>query len=177
MDYLNLTYILVVSISALWVYQDTKKHKIGKIPGKNGLLNMSAGGMAGTTLGLWIITFPLYLYKRKQMIEQARENPVEPSGKIIFAVAGVIFAAFSVSLVVKTTLPGCDSQEALKLANQIAAPLQKGAITYPAEQGYEDGVRVCRGFLVGENGQQLSVDYAVSWHDKAKQIIYVRILR
>lgn len=177
MDYFNLAYILMVSISALWVYHDTKKHKIGKIPGKNGLLNMSAGGMAGTTLMLWIITFPLYLYKRKAMLAQAKEYPVEPSGKIIFAVTGAIFAALAVSLIAKTTLPECDSLSALKLANQIVASLQKGQITYPAEQGYEDGVRVCRGFLAGENGQQLPVDYSVSWHDKAKQIIYVQILR
>lgn len=48
MDYSNLAYLLLVSISALWVYYDAKKHKIGKTTGKSGffnkLLNMSAEG-------------------------------------------------------------------------------------------------------------------------------------
>lgn len=177
MDYFNLACLFGISISAIWVYYDAKKHKIGKVPGKKGLLNMSAGGIAGATLLLWLLAFPLYLYKRKELIEQAKEHPVEPSGKFIFATMGAIFAVFAVSLITKSTLPGCDSQPALKLANQLVTSLRMGQVTYPAEQGYEDSVRICRGFLTGENGQQVPVDYSVSWHDKSKQIIYVQILR
>lgn len=177
MDYSNLAWLLVILISAQWVYSDAKKHKIGKIPEKKGLLNMSAGSMAGATLLLWLPTFPLYLYKRKALIEQAKEHPIEPSGKIVYGVTGAIFAASSVFYLVSTALPGCDNQVALKLANRLVEPLHMGQITFPVELNYKDSVRVCRGLLSGENGRQVPVEYSVSWHDKTKGMIYVQMLR
>lgn len=177
MDYLNLTWLLAIAISAQWVYYDAKKHKIGKVPGMKGLLNMSAGAMAGATLLLWLPTFPMYLYKRKALIEQAKEHPIEPAGKITFALTGALFAASATIFIVNTTLPGCDSQDALKLTNHLIQPLGMGQVTYPVELDYEDSVRVCRGLLSGGNGRQVPVEYSVSWHDKAKRIIYVQLLR
>lgn len=63
--------------SASFVYWDATKNKIGKIEGEKGIFNMSAGGWALASIYLWIITFPVYLSKRKDLIRKAKESPVE----------------------------------------------------------------------------------------------------
>ena len=62
---LNTLLIAIVAVSAAWVYLDATRHRIGKIPGAKGMLNMSAGAWGAVTLGLWIIGFPAYLVARK----------------------------------------------------------------------------------------------------------------
>ena len=61
---LNSIIIAVVAVSAVWVYLDATKNKIGKIPDGKGMFNMSAGAWCAVTLGLWIIGFPAYLINR-----------------------------------------------------------------------------------------------------------------
>lgn len=184
MDYFNLAVVLVIAASGIWVYMDATKNKIGKVSGKGGLLNLPAGALAGATLMLWIVTFPLYLIKRKSLIEQAKESPSEPAGKVAFGVCAVIFLAFSVATISATTLPACDNAATLQLANQVIhnSPVLKlmgvdlGQIQNPAEQNYKNGKRICRGFIKNPLGGQTPINYSVSWHDKSKGMIYVEIL-
>lgn len=73
---------LVIGASATWVYFDATRHKIGKIPGKGGMTNMSAGAWAIVTFLLWIVGMPVYLVSRRRLIEEAAAHPVEPSGRV-----------------------------------------------------------------------------------------------
>lgn len=68
---------IVVGLSTLWVYWDATQHKIGKTE-KN---KFSAGAYATATLLLWIIGFPYYLIRRKKLIQEAKEHPVEPKAR------------------------------------------------------------------------------------------------
>ena len=91
---------LIIIASAFWVYYDATKHKIGKIPGEKSFTNMSAGGWAAATWLLWIIGFPLYLIKRKELIEKAKEHPVEvPQTQrvIILGFLGLVFIGVLIS--------------------------------------------------------------------------------
>ena len=87
---------IVVTVSALIVYYDASKNKIGSIPGEKGFTNADAGIWATTTLLLWIIAFPIYLLNRSQLIEKAKLNPREPSKwrNVIFVILS-IFVLFS----------------------------------------------------------------------------------
>src|SRR5947208_8333497 len=80
---MNVLIFAIIVISALWVYWDATGHKIGKIPGAGGVLNMSAGAWAVVTLFLWIIGFPIYLMKRSTLIEKAKSQPVEVKGRVV----------------------------------------------------------------------------------------------
>jgi len=73
-------YLLVIG-SAAFVYWDTAKNKIGKITGVKALTNASPLIWAIGVLLVWIIAFPLYLVKRKGLIQKAKESPVEVSPK------------------------------------------------------------------------------------------------
>ncbi len=55
--------LLIIAASAIWVLMDAKSIGVrkGLIPG---LGNMGPWGWFATTLGLWIIAFPSYLYYR-----------------------------------------------------------------------------------------------------------------
>lgn len=103
---LNTLLIAIVAVSAVWVYLDATRHRIGKIPGAKGMLNMSAGAWGAVTLGLWIIGFPAYLVARKGLIAKAQENPVEVSGRtvkaIILAALGGLWLLASAASVVST---------------------------------------------------------------------------
>jgi hypothetical protein len=58
-------FILIVIGSAIWVYFDAKT--IGVKKGQmTGLADLSPIGWFLTSLGLWIIAFPLYLAKRPE---------------------------------------------------------------------------------------------------------------
>jgi hypothetical protein len=73
--------VLIVVASAIWVYVDATNHKIGKIPNKGGMFNMSAGAWSVVTLLLWIVGFPAYLVKRSALIQEAATSPVEVGGR------------------------------------------------------------------------------------------------
>jgi hypothetical protein len=78
---------LVVCASAMWVYYDATRHKIGKIPNKSGMTNMSAGAWAVVTFFMWIVGLPVYLINRQRLIQEASTSPVEPSGRALKLVA------------------------------------------------------------------------------------------
>jgi len=96
----GLTVIAAVG-SAFWVYFDATSHKIGKIPGDSGTFNMSAGGWAAVTLGLWIVGFPSYVLKRSSLLKRAKEHPVEPTSRVIgylvLALVGIPWIAFAMA--------------------------------------------------------------------------------
>lgn len=90
----NVLIVLVIVGSSLWVYHDATSNKIGKQPSGAGLFNMSAGAWAVVTLLLWIVAFPAYLIKRNALVEKAKEQPVEASGRgiklvVIAAIGGL----------------------------------------------------------------------------------------
>ncbi len=90
----NFVYLIVAG-SILFVFYDTTKNKIGKIPDEKGFLNLSPGLWAIATWLLWIVAFPLYLINRSKLIEKAKEKPQEISDKkrkIILGLLGVIVA-------------------------------------------------------------------------------------
>lgn len=86
---------VIVAVSTVWVYLDATKRKIGKIPGTKGVFNMSAGAWAVSTMLLWIVSFPSYLIKRKDLIAAAQINPVEVSWRPVkvaaLAIVGSLF--------------------------------------------------------------------------------------
>jgi len=78
------------------------------------------------------------------------------------------------------SVPSCDGSNVLQLANKIIRdnnPLvEVGPIQMPAESGFENLQRFCRGVVMNPAGGQIIVNYSVSWHDKSKGVIYVEIL-
>ena len=102
---------LVVAASALWVYWDATRLRIGRIQGRKGLFNMSAEAWALVTLFLWVVGFPAYLYKRNALIEAAKTDPVVAKHQPAwFAVLGLLGAAFVWNAYTSQPahrLPGC----------------------------------------------------------------------
>jgi hypothetical protein len=81
----RLLVVIVIVISALWVYWDATGNRIGKVSGAGGFFNMSAGAWATVTMFLWIIAFPSYLIKRSTLLEVATRHPVAVKGRVIKA--------------------------------------------------------------------------------------------
>jgi len=77
---MSFLFIIIVA-SALFVYWDATKNKIGRIPTEKGLFNMSASSWAFSMFLIWIVAFPAYLLKRKGLIERAKNQPIEVSGR------------------------------------------------------------------------------------------------
>jgi len=85
--------VLIFLTTSCFVYYDATKNKIGTIQGEKGFLNMPAGGWAVASIFLWIIVFPIYLFKRKELINKANENPVEPPRRNLKL--GILIAIFT----------------------------------------------------------------------------------
>lgn len=63
----------LIIISSIWVFVDAKK--IGVKKGQlKGICDMGPGTWLIACLGLWIISFPMYLNKRTQLIEINQGN-------------------------------------------------------------------------------------------------------
>ncbi|SDP29240.1 MATE family efflux transporter [Desulforhopalus singaporensis] len=110
--------VLVVVASAIWVYFDAKS--IGAERGlSNGFLNMGPIGWAMCVAILWIICFPLYLFKRSDIKALASgdripdHNTTKPSaintaakavgiGWSLFCFAGAAFGIAEISKVADT---------------------------------------------------------------------------
>ena len=75
----------------LWLYIDASDHKIGKTPEK-GFCNLSAGWWVVACFGLWIVAFPCYLIQRQNLIEKAKQYPVEYKNKEIKIFLIITFA-------------------------------------------------------------------------------------
>ena len=80
---LGRTFGAIILLSALWVYLDASRNKIGK---SHALFNwFSAGAWALACVFIWPIAIPLYLVNRKALIEQAKREPVEVEGRWLIA--------------------------------------------------------------------------------------------
>lgn len=178
--------VAVVVASAIWVYLDATKNKIGKVPGAGGMFNMSAGAWATVTLLLWIIGFPAYLIKRGSLIERAKSHPVEVGGRgaktAVLGVVGGLWVFMTFSGAALSSLPTCGSSNAAALVGQIVEdmPVVKAAgVKYVTlkeveEQGFNENaqIRSCAATLVTTAGED-SVQYSIKWNDKAKGEFYV----
>lgn len=183
---LNAIIIAVVAVSAVWVYLDATKNKIGKIPDGKGMFNMSAGAWSVVTLLLWIIGLPAYLIKRGDLIEKAKENPIEVKGRggkaAALSIIGGLWVLMSVGGIALSALPSCDSADAKSLVGQIISdmPLVKisGAqfvsVKNVSEQGFnqEAQIRSCTGTLVTTAGED-NIQYSIKWGNKDKGEFYV----
>jgi hypothetical protein len=94
-------FLIVITGSAIWVYLDATKNKIGKVKDKKGFFNLSAGAWGASTLGFWIISFPSYLIKRKALLEIAKTSPVEVKGRagktIVFVIVGGLWLLMTIN--------------------------------------------------------------------------------
>lgn len=122
---LSLFISLVVLGSGVWVYLDATNHKIGKIPGVKGFLNMSAAGWAFLVMIMWMIGFPLYLYKRSSLIELAshslnevnvRNRPLK-IGLLVAAALPLLYISYPASVTAsELELPKCGDSVTTKAA-------------------------------------------------------------
>jgi len=88
----TLIYLIIIA-SAAFVYWDATKNRIGKTSDAKILSNSPVWLWALGVLLIWIVAFPLYLVKRKELIQKALENPVEvpmKQMKLVFGVLGMI---------------------------------------------------------------------------------------
>lgn len=72
----GLPYVLIlVLISAIWVYSDAKKRGLGPAPGEkqelDKLMTWTPGSWAILVFLFWIIFMPLYLWKRDEFARKA----------------------------------------------------------------------------------------------------------
>lgn len=186
---LGVVIISIVACTAVWVYLDATKNKIGKIEGAGGMFNMSAGGWSIVTLLLWVIGFPAYLVNRGLLIEKAKGTPVEVQGRggkaVVLGAVGALWIFLSLTAFMSGDVPACDSPEVTDLAMQAIkdAPVVKLSglevknLSIPAEVNYNASTetRLCRAQLAHALGNEI-IQYSVQWHDKANQIIYVEIV-
>ncbi len=184
---LNAIIIAVIAASAVWVYLDATKNKIGKTTNGKGIFNMSAGAWSIVALLLWIIGFPAYLIKRRALIEKAKENPIEISGRnrkiaTLSIVGGLWVLIMLLNGTALSGLPGCDSTETKSLLGQIinSMPLIKASgaqfvsVKNVTEQGFnkQAQIRSCSGTLVTTSGEN-NLQYSVKWRNKKKGEFYV----
>lgn len=89
----TLIYFIIIA-SAAFVYWDATKNRIGKTSDAKTLSNSPAWLWALGVLLIWIVAFPLYLVKRKELIQKARENPVKVPMKqkkiVLGALGGIL---------------------------------------------------------------------------------------
>lgn len=111
---LGLLILVVVTVSAVWVYIDATNHRIGKQPNERGFFNLSAGGWGAVVLLLWIVAFPCYLAKRSDLIAKAKKSPVLVTSKagpllLIVAGGGLLMLQQAIPLLVRTSANGMPS--------------------------------------------------------------------
>lgn len=183
---LDVIIITVTAVSSVWVYLDATKNKIGKITDQKGMFNMSAGAWGAVTLGLWIIGFPAYLIKRGSLIEKAKENPAEVSGRggkaAALSIIGGLWVLIYASGAAISSLPSCDGSETTTLVSQIvndlppvkASGAQFITVKNITEQGFnqESQLRSCVGTLVTTAGED-SLQYSVKWSNQEAGEFYV----
>src|SRR5690348_4162572 len=91
---LSYTAIGIVCLSALWVLRDAKQ--IGMEKGRfKGLANMGPWGWFFACLFLWIITFPLYLFKRRELLPSSGDKKGSTQ-----AVSAIGLSVFVIELII-----------------------------------------------------------------------------
>lgn len=172
--------LVVILGTALSVYYDAAKHKVGKIPGRSFFINFSPGGWAAWSILTWPIAGLVYLLVvRKRLIADAVENPRQPKGKVLFAIFAVgLLGGTYVAWEFGNRLPLCH-EDAIYLRVAKWVDQKTGTkwptIVRPVEQGYEkDTRRTCRMALSNAQGQRLTVTYSLIWEDRKKGVYTVR---
>jgi hypothetical protein len=93
--FLGIIFIVIIACTPIWIYFDATKNKVGKTENDKSFFNISAGAWATASLLFWIIAFPLYLIKRRHLIEKAKEFPVEVKGRavkmVLLIIVGCLF--------------------------------------------------------------------------------------
>ncbi|WP_181297007.1 hypothetical protein [Pseudomonas sp. Q2-TVG4-2] len=182
---LNTIFVLVVAASAVWVYMDATSNGIGKTEGK-GFINLSAGAWGVLTLLLWIIAFPVYLIKRRSLIEKAKDHPVQVGGRTgKAAILGGVGAAWAVLTVVgtmATALPSCTSSDAEQLVATIIgdmpsvklAGIKFVSLKEVEEQGFNEQsqLRSCSATLVTTAGED-DLQFYIKWNNQEESEFYV----
>lgn len=167
---MTLFFTIVVCFSALWVIYDSSKNK---------LQSPVAWGIS--TLFIWIIALPVYLFKRKKMVVNAKrfyESGVDDTDWHINKrqtptwVGYVLVITFSVGYyswgLSKGGLPQCDSNEVAKLLSKM---VDGDSISNQAQYSYEmfNEVRHCN---VVVNGAPRS--FTVKWYSEDKDQFLVK---
>lgn len=190
MEFFSLALSVFVVVSALWVYVDASKHKIGRT-GSGGFFDIGAGAWGAVVLLLWIVGFPAYLIKRNKLIEKAKQQPVEPTARgfkiAIFVVITLLVAYSSFATVMQAAqLPNCDDTE-------VAETLKKAITNSPAYKllGVSDieikdvserpssteDKKICRGSLVlGKDLGQQVIYFSIDWQNKDKGEFWVQTI-
>ena len=131
-------FTLGMIISIVWVYFDATNNKIGKIKG-GGAFSISAGEWFVICCLLWIVAFPIYIFKRSKLIEKAKVNPVEVGNRnikliVISLLAAIIsFSLFfqnqsgleetacpTVTEIIKNQLAGSAICKGVKISNKVS---------------------------------------------------------
>lgn len=190
MNYLNIILPIIVSISALWVYIDASKNKIGN-SAQGGLLNVGGAGWWGVLcLLLWIIVFPLYLIKRSKLIAFAQECPVEPVNRNlkigIFGVIAILTIWWSI-FGLNQSLPGCSDPQAVDTLKSAltGTPAYKMLginqiqITDISERpSTTRDKRICRASLnLGSDYGSQVIYYSIDWQNKETGEFWVQTIQ
>jgi len=139
---------MLLLLSAIFVYWDATGHKIGKIQGVSSVSNSSAFGWAIGTILLWIIVFPMYLIKRKVLIEKAKENPV-PKG----IVTRILFTG-TLTICLLVCLSGGCNRLGLQLSKEEVTKLRGYQMTYMSNVGLASLGMTVGGFLDSIKGEK-----------------------
>ena len=190
MNFLNIILSIIVTISALWVYIDASKNKIGNSP-QGGLLNVGAGGWWGVLcLLLWVVIFPLYLIKRSKLIAFAKANPAEPKNRNIkigiFSFIAVITIWWNV-FSTQENLPDCNDPQAVDTLKSalIDTPIYKMLgvneiqITDISERpSTTEDKRICRASLhLGDNYGSQVIYFSIDWQNKETGEFWVQTIQ
>ena len=103
--------LVVIALSAVFVYLDASAHEIGDISDYRKNLNKSAVVWAIATLFLWPFAFPYYLRMRGDLIRAAVEHPVRENRRSLKA-CGVTFAAVGF-IALSVAFPGLPNENSL----------------------------------------------------------------
>ena len=178
----------VIFATAIGIYIDATANKIGKIPGRRSMINNSAGMWAVGTILLWIVVFPLYLFKRGKLIELAKETPVPANNRagviVLMSFIGCAWIVFTWVANTGIQLPACDSLDTNrvlgKIINSQPQSVQSGmrfvAVNDVVERGYNaaEGIRVCAGTLITTGGE-MPIQFNVYWEDETTGSFLVQV--
>ncbi len=184
---LGLVMALLSAVAALGIYLDASHHHIGKDPVRKPFWEPSAGEWGVWGLFFWPLAVPIYLIKRKSLIEKARTRPVVPKNRtrsiVLLSILGLALVGYNVSFVSNGgDLPSCDSPEATALVRQIIDKMPTFEFSSPAQDAYDGNrkIRYCTGILSAThdgNDAHAPFRYTVSWHNEEKGEYRVDLIR
>lgn len=190
-DPLLLFCIVVYVFTGFVAYCDASTHKIGKLPDRKGVTNMSAAAWGAFALLLPYIGYFVYMARRKKLLALAKEHPVKAPfmgrNASIFALIGAaVIAAIVVPhwLAVRGQVPGCNSESASSTISDNfnnTAAISGYNVSFERldnvhEVNYNQSVdsRLCTATLETTQGPD-DVVYKIQWYDKSQRQIDVII--